>query len=404
MGRGKRPSGSSKKKKSKNRRNKAQEGKEASADEYPNADTSIIAHEHSELSETQPQAATQQRPAATPRPNRGRSQLEMLPPHLLFKIVNGLDARERNTLFCVVTKHDTNEYEQVSASATEETNDDNLNENDTHKDAHGKPPSGAWRVPMEFVTADPDTLLARLNTRRLYKRLKHKDQYTYPTNMTTDEIAELEWQNIVARATSQVRVVSDNTELPPLVAPSRELLMFTPCPRSVAVLASYPRSGNSLLRTLYEKITLRVSGSDMRGGLVSHDLVGEAAVSANRVQFVKTHYPERRGIKEFQASRVVLLVRNPYDALESYFNLMTTGTHTTSLNDEMRTRLNHVWESMVKKEIQVWQAFHEFWLAHDIPLLLVRYEDLIRYPYEVMCRVIKFVLEVSVSCFCCCYR
>lgn len=88
-------------------------------------------------------------------------------------------------------------------------------------------------------------------------------------------------------------------------------------------------------------------------------------------------------------------MRNPYDALESYFNLMMTGTHTTSLNEEQRTKLQDVWESMVKKEICVWQAFHEFWLSQEIPLLLVRYEDLIRYPYEVMCRVIKFVLEVS---------
>ncbi len=87
--------------------------------------------------------------------------------------------------------------------------------------------------------------------------------------MTTDEIALLEWNNILKRATS-------SSEVAPVISPSRELLMFTPCPRSVAVLASYPRSGNSLLRSLYEKITLRVSGSDMRGGLVSHDLVVRA--------------------------------------------------------------------------------------------------------------------------------
>lgn len=99
-------------------------------------------------------------------------------------------------------------------------------------------------------------------------------------------------------------------------------------------------------------------------------------------------------MKEYPASRVVLLVRNPYDALESYFNLMTTGTHTASIKDEMREKLSGVWKDMVKKEICVWQAFHEFWLSQEIPLLLVRYEDLIRYPYQVMCRVIQFVLEV----------
>ena len=49
-----------------------------------------------------------------------------------------------------------------------------------------------------------------------------------------------------------------------------ELLLFSECPRSVGVLASYPRSGNSLMRTLYEHTTLRVTGSDMQGGLAKH--------------------------------------------------------------------------------------------------------------------------------------
>ena len=56
---------------------------------------------------------------------------------------------------------------------------------------------------MEFVTADPDTLLARLNTRRLSKRLQDKTDYTYPSNMTTDEIALVEWNDILKRATRQ---------------------------------------------------------------------------------------------------------------------------------------------------------------------------------------------------------
>jgi hypothetical protein len=115
------------------------------------------------------------------------------------------------------------------------------------------------------------------------------------------------------------------------VPTQHELLLFSPCPRAVTILASYPRSGNSLMRTLYEHTTLRVTGSDMQGGLAKHDLVGEMAVGTNKVQFVKTHFPERRGSTMFRASRVVLLVRNPFDAIESYFNLMMTGTHTKSL-------------------------------------------------------------------------
>jgi hypothetical protein len=273
---------------------------------------------------------------------------------------------------------------------------------------HGKN-SVLRNLPSEFYTIDPDTLLSRLNTRRLFQRWKEPipvddpdgEPYIYPTDMTTDEIANLEWENILLRANLENDRDRDDkgttttpTPLPPRIPCSKEVLMFSPCPRHVSILASYPRSGNSLMRTMYERITLRVSGSDMRGGLVEHDLVGEAATGENRVQFVKTHFPERLGTPVFPASRVVLLVRNPYDALESYFNLMMTGTHTTSLTDEMRAKTNEIWESMVRKEVQVWKEFHEYWLKQDVPILLVRYEDLIRFPYETMCRVIKFTLDV----------
>lgn len=181
-----------------------------------------------------------------------------------------------------------------------------------------------------------------------------------------------------------------------LTLPSKcELLMFSPCPRAVAVLASYPRSGNSLMRTLYERTTLRVSGSDMRGGLQKHDLVGEAATRTNCVQFVKTHYPERMGAPPFRVDRAVLLVRNPYDAMESYFNLMTTNTHTSSLSEEARKKHEKIFADMAKKEVLVWRDFHEYWLNQKIPILVIRYEDLIRYTDQVMTKVIKFVLEVK---------
>lgn len=119
------------------------------------------------------------------------------------------------------------------------------------------------------------------------------------------------------------------------------------------------------------------------------------AVGTNKVQFVKTHYPERRGTPPFQASRVVLLVRNPFDAIDSFFNLMMTGTHTTSISPEIREKTAKVWDEFVLKEFRVWKKFHMYWLNQDIPLLLIRYEDLIRQPDKVMERVIQFVLEIQ---------
>jgi hypothetical protein len=210
--------------------------------------------------------------------------------------------------------------------------------------------------------------------------------------MTIKQIAETEWDELLEMANGRLNNIPD----PYYPVPTQhELLLFSQIHREVGVLASYPRSGNSLMRTLYEHTTLRVTGSDMQGGLAQHDLVGEMAVGANLVQFVKTHYPERQGSQQFYASRVVLLVRNPFDAIESYFNLMMTGRHTDSVSAEVRAKTVKIFEEYVMKEIRVWKTFHKFWLEQDIPLLLIRYEDIVRYPDKVMARVLKFVLEVK---------
>jgi len=286
-------------------------------------------------------------------------------------------------------------------------------------------------LPLLSAPIDAETLLARLNNRRLYARILHykrekrkkvllvhdedmdgfgslkeddsrtvqqalKDQRTadrlYRKNVTIEEMADLEWDELLELANLRMRGKDDPYDPVPT---QHELLLFSECPREVGVLASYPRSGNSLMRTLYEHTTLRVTGSDMQGGLAKHDLVGECAVDANFVQFVKTHFPERQGNPQFRASRVVLLVRNPFDAIESYFNLMMTGKHTDTITPEIRERTVKYWEEYVLKEIKVWKLFHTWWLNQDVPLLLIRYEDLVRWPDKVMGRVLQFVLEVK---------
>ena len=69
-----------------------------------------------------------------------------------------------------------------------------------------------------------------------------------------------------------------------------ELLLFSPCPRAVGILASYPRSGNSLMRTLYEHTTLRVTGSDMQGGLAKHGELGTTQqLAIFHVPTIKSH-------------------------------------------------------------------------------------------------------------------
>ena len=155
---------------------------------------------------------------------------------------------------------------------------------------------------------------------------------------------------------------------------------------------------------------------------LEHDLVGEGltgkdpgqntikksniSLSQNRklhqtcydptVNIIKTHFPERKGWRGVNANRVVLLVRNPYDAIDSYWNLCCTNTHTSSLDESVYKKYAAKFESMARHEIKVWCDFNYYWLdvcaRESIPLLIVRYEDLILSTEKEMQRVIGFLI------------
>jgi hypothetical protein len=74
---------------------------------------------------------------------------------------------------------------------------------------------------------------------------------------------------------------------------------------------------------------------------------------------------------------------------------MMTGQHTASLSEENRKKAEKVFDEYAVKEAAVWTKFHQYWLEQDIPILLVRYEDLYRQTDKVMERVLAFALEVK---------
>ena len=169
-------------------------------------------------------------------------------------------------------------------------------------------------------------------------------------------------------------------------------------------LVSYPRSGNTLLRAYLEKITGIATGS---GGQMHDRLIralreggfhGET-ITDKRVAVVKTHSPERSGLNAFEASRAILLVRNPLDVLVSQFCMVATASHHLSISDAdwSRQELRQIFEDFVRQEITVWVDFHEFWIKmrDRIPIHIVRYEDLIEQPQEPLERLSKFVLAAE---------
>ena len=358
---------------------------------------------------------------------------------------------------------------------------------------------------LSLPVEDPEALLERLNTRRLYRRIIYfKDLASngaeltekisavkcaidcYRKNMTTEELAEYEYVQLgllckchshrsCSNATQPQSTTVPNAiivssydesayELVLRKLPAQlELLRFrkskTEClPFSggikcsccctvssrgaiksssfigaggATLLASYPRSGNSLLRSLMERMTGIVTGSDTRPDRTlskelasAHNMVGEGLISADRVHVIKTHFPERRGWKVVQPNRVILLTRNPFDAIDSYFNMALTNTHTKTLADSVYEQYCDLFEGMAKSEIQTWKEFHEYWFQSisaggsndvvktngtgngtvnsrgkgcNVPMLVLRYEDLLIKPHESMARVISFMIGIPLS-------
>jgi hypothetical protein len=231
---------------------------------------------------------------------------------------------------------------------------------------------------------DPIVLLNRLNTRKLFKRktipIKHR--------MTTSQMAAEEWKQQPRNFPAQLQCLRflDKT-----ITKQFTDMIGT-------LLVSYPRSGNTLMRTLLEKATGIVTGSDTRPDrslslelAERHNLVGEGVTHPSMVAFVKTHWPERTGNQVYKGKRAILLVRNPYDAIDSYWNLNVTKSHTKTVTDSVYERFHDKFERLARNEICIWLQFQDYWLRKaNIPVLLIRFEDLIRNPAEQLARAIMF--------------
>jgi len=200
------------------------------------------------------------------------------------------------------------------------------------------------------------------------------------------------------------------------------------------LLASYPRSGNTLLRSLLETVTGFVTASDTRPdrilsvalaekppyfvgeGLAPPLSTKEDRCDAEEPQqshcpfltpchepsfllppppICKTHWPERIGCHSFDCQRVVLLVRNPFDAVDSYWHMCLTNTHTEKVVDAVTEEHRSFYQALVRHEIlQVWMSFLDYYWKEcskrTVPLLLVRYEDLVLSPRDELQRILEF--------------
>jgi hypothetical protein len=194
-------------------------------------------------------------------------------------------------------------------------------------------------------------------------------------------------------------------------------------------LASYPKSGNTWVRTflaacqladprqfkLHDTTSGSVSACRLqrfetaagrsRRELTPHDIdrlrhkvQHELAATVGPEHVIKTHNlrADRNGFpliySEF-VRKVVYIVRNPLDIVDSWadhsnlsidqaIELMNTPTHTLNGNQ---------WD-LVPQYLHTWSAHVASWTQRtDLPLLIMRYEDILRNPEAQFERLIDFL-------------
>jgi len=188
--------------------------------------------------------------------------------------------------------------------------------------------------------------------------------------------------------------------------PSRAERRFLATPhREQVALASFPRSGNSLMRDLIETVTRIVTGSDTKPTrglsrqLREAGLAGEGRTDET-VWIIKTHWPERKGVAPFAVAKAVVLVRNPFDCLDSYFNMVLTSKHNSSVDEATYEQWSGLWNEFVQNEAKVWSKFHRFWISKrdgragpPLPVHFIRYEDVMERREEVLHGLVDFLCE-----------
>ncbi|SCZ98367.1 BZ3500_MvSof-1268-A1-R1_Chr3-2g06323 [Microbotryum saponariae] len=166
---------------------------------------------------------------------------------------------------------------------------------------------------------------------------------------------------------------------------------------------SFPRSGNSFMRSLVERATGYQTSSVYCDQKLSQTFTGECDHNTNF--FVKTHFPAlpkgaiQNNLDYFKTfDQTFLLVRNPIDAMASWWQLQQSGrTPEGYLQHNAKTaieggKFGELHRKRLLDMAQRWADHSMYWL--DVPILThtMRYEDLKASPIPHMMGLLAFLL------------
>ena len=153
----------------------------------------------------------------------------------------------------------------------------------------------------------------------------------------------------------------------------------------MTALVSFPRSGNSWIRQLIEAMTGVFTGSFYNAESLKGDFWGESSWRDGNTIVQKSHHralitenyedldlPWRLVHMSYFQNKGILLIRDPYKAIMSYWHLKKSSTYTQSA--DARDFQNSAFDSFVNTAIVRWLEIILDWVEHAEKLHVVFFE------------------------------
>jgi len=149
-------------------------------------------------------------------------------------------------------------------------------------------------------------------------------------------------------------------------------------------LIFYENSGENLLRFYLEQVFKIKTGSNIK---TLHNNIfktlGQNQESLDNYWIIGSDYPLRNKDEYLHTyiSSAIILVRNPIDLI------MSKTLKETFTFDEAIEKIDNL--------IDEWKEFYKYWIESPIPVHIVRYEDLLYEPSEILTEICKFLLGIK---------
>ena len=172
------------------------------------------------------------------------------------------------------------------------------------------------------------------------------------------------------------------------------------------VYATYPRSGNSLMRKYFENVTGLATGSDMVIKHASNMALAYCGFKAegitdDRTWINKTHHPYTLPFQHpWSADIAVVCTRYQLDADPSFFQLMYSQCHSASFKNKMNQEpLKPYWHNFQRLCTTGYKKWFDHWIHvaenTEKPVYFFRFEDILANPEYELRELMKFILGLD---------